>query len=256
MPEHRVDVTIMQLDAALAGRCAGASKDDVDHPLLLLEGAGGSVAMLGLLVSPGRAVPATAATGASGATRPLAIIEPGSLGLLWSDAVGEGMALTRCVVGILVPGTFGIKELVELLLVEGGALLGSIGDDNSVVGAMLAITGLGRLGTVTVLAVSWRTIVAEPPELSRLKCAGHHHKGNTNSNALQTEQFLVCRVTSRFNHRISDRTSIPHTKANPEILQPYILQHRHISYYNKFKVLLQVQTQKNVIQNISLKFRV
>ena len=39
--------------------------------------------------------------------------------------------------------------------------------------------------------------VAEPPELSRLKCAGHHHKGNTDTNALQTEQFLVCRVTSR-----------------------------------------------------------
>ena len=34
--------------------------------------------------------------------------------------------------------------------------------------------------------------VVEPPELSRLKCAGHHHKGNTDSNALQTEQFLVC----------------------------------------------------------------
>ena len=30
-------------------------------------------------------------------------------------------------------------------------------------------------------------LVAEPPELSRLKCAGHHHKGNTDSNALQTE---------------------------------------------------------------------
>ena len=39
--------------------------------------------------------------------------------------------------------------------------------------------------------------VAEPPELSQLKCAGYHHKGNTDSYALQTEQFLVCRVTSR-----------------------------------------------------------
>ena len=72
-----------------------------------------------------------------------------------------------------------------------------------------------------------RRSVAEPPELSRLKCAGHHHKGNIDSNALQTEQFLVCPVTSRYNHRISDRTSIPRTKASPEILQPYILQHRH-----------------------------
>ena len=30
-------------------------------------------------------------------------------------------------------------------------------------------------------------VVAEPPKLSRLKCAGHRHKGNTSSNALQTE---------------------------------------------------------------------
>ena len=88
--------------------------------------------------------------------------------------------------------------------------------------------------------------VAEPPELSRLKCAGHHHKGNTDSNALQTEQFLVCRVTSPYNHRISNRTSIPRTKASPEVLQPYILQHRHSSYYNKFKVLLQVQLSKTL----------
>ena len=93
-------------------------------------------------------------------------------------------------------------------------------------------------------STSWHELsVAEPPELSRLKCAGHHHKGNTDLNALQMEQFLVCRVMSRYNHRISDRTSIPRTKASPEILQPYILQHRHNSYYNKFKVLLQVQTQ-------------
>ena len=40
VPEHRVDITIVQLDAAPAGRRAGASKDDVYHPLFLLEGAG------------------------------------------------------------------------------------------------------------------------------------------------------------------------------------------------------------------------
>ena len=79
--------------------------------------------------------------------------------------------------------------------------------------------------------VSIKVTVAEPLELSRLKCAGHHHKGNTSSNALQTEQFLVCRVTSRYNYRFSDRTSIPRTKASPEIVQQYILQHKHNSYY-------------------------
>jgi len=40
VPEHRVDVAVVQLDAAPAGRRAGASEDDVDHPFFLLEGAG------------------------------------------------------------------------------------------------------------------------------------------------------------------------------------------------------------------------
>jgi hypothetical protein len=59
--------------------------------------------------------------------------------------VGEGAVLACRVVGILVPGTFGIKEPVELFLVEGGALLRSIGDGDgdSVVGATLALVGLG-----------------------------------------------------------------------------------------------------------------
>ena len=82
-------------------------------------------------------------------------------------------------------------------------------------------------------------IVAEPPELSRLKCAGHHPKGNTGSNALQTEQFLVCRVTSRYNHRISDRTSIPRTKASSEILQPQFYNTGIVKITNQFKRLLQ-----------------
>ena len=91
--------------------------------------------------------------------------------------------------------------------------------------------------------------VAEPPELSRLKCAGHYHKGNTDSNALQTEQFLFCRVTSGCNHRFSDRTSIPRTKASPEISQPYILQHRHSIYYIKFKVL---NTDTNLVKHYTI----
>src|SRR6185503_12905076 len=81
-----------------------------------------------------------------------------------------------------------------------------------------------------------RSPVAEPPKLSRLKCVNHHHKGNIDTNVLQTEQFLVCRVTSRYNHRFSDRTSIPRTKASPEILQPYIFYNTGIVFI-KLKVL-------------------
>ena len=95
--------------------------------------------------------------------------------------------------------------------------------------------------------------VAEPPELSQLKCAGHHHKGNTDTNALQTEQFLVCRVTSRYSHRFSDQTSIPRTKASPEILQPHILQHKLSSYYKPIqKHYYRTKLSKTVIQDITL----
>ena len=66
----------------------------------------------------------------------------------------------RGVIGILVPGALGVKEPVELLLVEGGVLLGPIGDGDGVVGAALALASLGRLGAVVVLAASWRTIAA------------------------------------------------------------------------------------------------
>ena len=89
--------------------------------------------------------------------------------------------------------------------------------------------------------IATRMTVAEPPELSRLKCVGRHHKGNTSSNTLQTEQFLVCRVTSRYNHRFSDRTSIPRTKASPEILQPQFYNSGKVMITNQFKPYLQNQ---------------
>jgi hypothetical protein len=47
------------------------------------------------------------------------------------------------VVGIFVPRAHGVKEPVELLLVEGSTLLRPVGDGDGVVGAVLAIVGLG-----------------------------------------------------------------------------------------------------------------
>ena len=97
----------------------------------------------------------------------------------------------------------------------------------------------GSAGGVPPPSEAWApSTVAEPPELSRLKCAGHHHKGNTGSNALQMEQFLVCRVTSRYNHRFSDRTSIPRTKASLEILQSHVLQHKLSSDYKPVQTII------------------
>ena len=93
----------------------------------------------------------------------------------------------------------------------------------------------------------WVLDVAEPPKLSRLKCVNHHHKGNISLNALQTEQFLVCRVTSRYNHRFSDRTSIPRTKASSEILQQHTLQYKLSSDY---KPVQDIITKPNLVKQL------
>ena len=72
-------------------------------------------------------------------------------------------------------------------------------------------------------------------------------KATSASNALQTEQFLVCRVTSRYNHWFSDRTSIPCMKARPEILQPYIFYNTSIVFITtSFKVLI---TDTNLVKH-------
>ena len=75
--------------------------------------------------------------------RPFTVIEPGPLGFLWSDAVGEGATFSRRVVRIFVLGALGVEEPVELLLVEGGTLLRPVGNSDGIVGAALAITGIG-----------------------------------------------------------------------------------------------------------------
>ena len=89
-------------------------------------------------------------------------------------------------------------------------------------------------------------LVAEPPKLSRLKYASHYQKGNISLNTLQTEQLLVCRVTSRYNHRFSGRTSIPRTKASPEILQPQFLQQKHNKDYKLVQIII---TKKQLKKN-------
>jgi hypothetical protein len=95
--------------------------------------------------------------------------------------------------------------------------------------------------------------VAEPPELSRLKCAGHHHKGNTSSNALQMEQFLVCQVTSRYNHRcFGSNKHTPH-KGESRDITTTILQHRHNNVYKPVRTIItKPDFSKIVIQAITI----
>ena len=98
--------------------------------------------------------------------------------------------------------------------------------------------------------------VAEPPKLSRLKCAGHHHKGNTDSNALQTEQFLVCRNVPIQPPDLGSNKHTPHEGESRDITTIHILQHRHSIYYIKFKVF---NTDPNLVKHYTrhkFKFRV
>ena len=74
---------------------------------------------------------------------PFTVIEPGPLGFLWSDAVGEGATFSRGVVRVFVLGALGVEEPIELLLVEGGTLLRPVSDGNNIFGAALAIAGHG-----------------------------------------------------------------------------------------------------------------
>ena len=69
-----------------------------------------------------------------------------SLGRLGSSGVmlfEMGVSFSRGVVGVFVLGALGVEEPIELLLVEGGMLLRPAGDGNDIVGAALAIAGLG-----------------------------------------------------------------------------------------------------------------
>jgi hypothetical protein len=47
------------------------------------------------------------------------------------------------VVGVFVPGVLGVDKPVEHLQVKGGTLLRLVGDNDVIVGAALAIAGLG-----------------------------------------------------------------------------------------------------------------
>ena len=79
----------------------------------------------------------------------------GSLGVIvLGDTVGECSALPGGVVCVLVPGTLAIQESIQVGLVEGGVKLGSFGEGNGVLGAMLAVPALGRLGAVVLLVVA------------------------------------------------------------------------------------------------------
>jgi hypothetical protein len=62
--------------------------------------------------------------------------------------------------------------------------------------------------------------MAEPLELFQLKCADHCYTGDMTSTHFKWNNPMVCRVTSQWNHQILDRSSVPRTKARPEIQSP------------------------------------
>ena len=76
------------------------------------------------------------------------------------DTVGECSAPPGSMVCVLVPRTLVIQEPVQVCLVEGGAELRPFGDGDGVLGAMLAVPVLGRLGAVVLLPMMRWSIVA------------------------------------------------------------------------------------------------
>lgn len=61
------------------------------------------------------------------------------------------MALVSGVIDVLVPRALAIKELIQVLLVQGGSLSGMICHGDGVLWAALAILVLGQLEAVVVL---------------------------------------------------------------------------------------------------------
>ena len=93
--------------------------------------------------------------GGSRTTRPVAVIAAGSLGVfILGHTVGERVALPGGVVRVLVPRALAIQEPIQVCLVEGGAELRPLSDSDGVLGAMLAVPALGRLGAVVLLVVA------------------------------------------------------------------------------------------------------
>jgi hypothetical protein len=83
------------------------------------------------------------------------IIIAGSLGVVLDDTVGERTALAARVVRIIVPLTLFVQQPAQVLLVQGGTVMGSFDYGDNVPGIPLAVPALGGLGAVVVLAVAW-----------------------------------------------------------------------------------------------------
>jgi hypothetical protein len=70
------------------------------------------------------------------------------------------------------------------------------------------------------LAKKLRYIVAEPLELFRFKCADHRYIDDNDLNALQTEQPNGLSGNVPMKPPYSGSSSVPRTKASPEIQSP------------------------------------
>jgi hypothetical protein len=92
---------------------------------------------------PGQVALSSSDAGAFGATSLVPVVVAKTLGVVGRHAVAECMALASNVVGILVPGALAINEPIQVLLVQGGALSGSIYHVDGVLKAALAILVLG-----------------------------------------------------------------------------------------------------------------
>ena len=85
-------------------------------------------------------------------------MRPSGSGTTHPVTVRARIVLLGGVVCVLVPREFAIQEPVQVHLVEGGAELRSFSNCDGVLGAMLAVPALGRLGAVVLLNMTRCTI--------------------------------------------------------------------------------------------------
>jgi hypothetical protein len=133
---------LIKLESAMTLWGFGAPTDEVDGAIGFLEVCRRLVRWI-FTITPGRVVSVSMSTGAFRAAGLVPVIVVGSPGVFMGHTVEECMTIAHGMVCVLVPRTLAIKELIQVLLVEEGALSGWICYGDGVLRAMFAILFLG-----------------------------------------------------------------------------------------------------------------
>jgi hypothetical protein len=132
--EHRVDLAFIKVELASTLWGPGTSIDEAHSSFSILKVSRRLVGWI-LEISPGRVISPPSATGAFGTACPIPVT-------VARKPIAAGVALAGGVASNLVPGALAIEELIQVFLVEGAALAGSIRHGDGVLWSLLAVLAL------------------------------------------------------------------------------------------------------------------